>query len=196
MYEWRLKDGNPSASRDFVLFMGWIKSARGVSKSLLQWLSDGNSLSVEEENSLCDHGRDILSYFSDALQSLDWTAVGNDLPTEDREAGRFVHSFSYNIRLLVVPLIVLRNHPDQKFDVISPQAVSALESAWQTVKRTHPNVDIAITRHRLKRPLATASHTLDSKLASLRGLAAVPESPPSISPAVILRNYFVTDRYR
>ncbi len=177
MYEWRLKDRNPSTTRGFVAFMSWIKSARGVSKCLLQSLSDGTSLSPEEEQSLCTHGRAILSYFADALQSLDWNMVASDMTTEEREAGRFVHSFSYGMQLVVAPLIVLRSHPGQKFDVITPQAVSALQSAWQAVKRTHPNVDLAITRRRLKRSLATASNTLDHDFASLRGLAAVPNSP-------------------
>ena len=189
VYEWYLKDGNPSASRDFVS-TAWMKTARGVSKYLFYWLSGGTSLSFEEEKALCNRGRGILSYFADTLQSLDWGSVGNDLSTNDREAGRFVH-FSYSIQILIAPLISLRSRPDRKFDIISPEAISALESVWQAVKRIHPNADLEITRHRLKRPLAVARDTLDNDFVSLKG-PVVPESPQeSILPEVRYWNHFI-----
>ena len=177
MYEQRLKDGNPSATRSFISFMSWIKSARGVSKCLSRSLSDGTSLSFEEQQSLCDHGRNILAYFADALQSLDWKTVASDMSMQDREAGLFLHSFSYSIELVVGPLIKLRSRPDWKFNVLSPEAISALEGAWRMVKRTHPSVDLTISRRRLKRAIATASNTLDYDFASLRDPATVPDNP-------------------
>ncbi|KAI1783248.1 hypothetical protein LXA43DRAFT_1134034, partial [Ganoderma leucocontextum] len=70
---YRIKgNSDPSASRDFGSFMSWIKSARGVIKCLSHSLCGGTSLSPEEEQSLCHRGRDILSYFADALERLDW----------------------------------------------------------------------------------------------------------------------------
>ncbi|PIL23291.1 hypothetical protein GSI_14601 [Ganoderma sinense ZZ0214-1] len=175
MYEWRLKDGNPSTTQTFASFMSWIKSARGVSKRLSRSLTDKSSLSPEEEQSLCTRGRDILSYFARALQGLDWKTVASDMSPEDREAGLLRHSFSYSIELVVGPLMQLRNRPGRKFDVLSLEAISALEDAWQIVKSTHPNVDPKITRRRLKRAIATASNSLDRNFASLRSRPDDPE---------------------
>ncbi|TBU53354.1 hypothetical protein BD310DRAFT_970336 [Dichomitus squalens] len=167
VYERRVEDVDQAELRNFDSFLSWIKAARGVARCLQSALSEDTPLSRAETDLIRHRGKVILSRFATTIQGLDWKAVGCSMSAEEREAGLFVHSFSYGIYLVVTPLLGL-SQQGTKYDVVSEEAIGHLESGWLAVKNMYPHVDIAVTRRRLKRNLGTANDKLDRGFAALR----------------------------
>ncbi|TBU36532.1 hypothetical protein BD309DRAFT_1085134 [Dichomitus squalens] len=167
VYERRVEDVDQAELRNFDSFLSWIKAARGVARCLQSALSEDTPLSRAETDLIRHRGKVILSRFATTIQGLDWKAVGCSMSAEEREAGLFVHSFSYGIYLVVTPLLGL-SQQGTKYDVVSEEAIGHLESGWLAVKNMYPHVDIAVTRRRLKRNLGTANNKLDQGFAALR----------------------------
>ncbi|TBU53377.1 hypothetical protein BD310DRAFT_160653 [Dichomitus squalens] len=95
VYERRVEDVDQAELRNFDSLLSWIKAARGVARCLESALSEYAPSSGAETNLVCHRGKYVLSRFATTIQGLDRKAVGCSMSAEEREAGRFVHSFSY-----------------------------------------------------------------------------------------------------